>query len=113
VPHRCRRRRDHNEHSAEECGWIRCWSTGVLAGPTCLLALHRPTVRDHDLERLTIRKADRRYRPVRYHDAVETEALRQTIIADIVRARLDALLPEPLARELEREEQQRRSLINS
>jgi hypothetical protein len=42
-----------------------------------------------------IRKPDRRYKPVRYHDAVECEALSQAFIVGLVRARLDALLPEP------------------
>jgi len=37
------------------------------------------------------------------HDSVETEALRQEIIVNIVRDRLDALLPEPLINVLERE----------
>ena len=54
-----------------------------------------------------IRKADRRYKPVRYHDAVETEALGQSLIVNIVRRRLNALLPEPLARVREREQTQR------
>jgi hypothetical protein len=58
--------------------------------------------------RLTrIRKADRRYKPVRYHDAVETEALKQNIIVDIVRRRLNALLPEPLDDVRVREQAQR------
>ncbi len=54
-----------------------------------------------------IRKPDRRYKPVRYHDAVETEALGQSAIVDIVRRRLNALLPEPLADVRERERAQR------
>jgi hypothetical protein len=60
------------------------------------LALTEEQVEEHDLARLTIRKADKRYRPIRYHDAIETEALSQTIIVNIVRERLDELLPEPL-----------------
>jgi hypothetical protein len=55
-----------------------------------------------------IRKPDRRYKPVRYHDAVETEALGQDFIVRIVRDHLDRLLPEPLADVREREEAQRR-----
>ena len=54
-----------------------------------------------------IRKPDRRYKPVQYHDAVETEALGQSVIVNIVRRRLNALLPEPLADVLERERAQR------
>jgi hypothetical protein len=41
---------------------------------------------------------------------VETEALRQTVLIEILRARLDALLPEPLSRVLEREQRQRKRL---
>src|SRR4029453_3405079 len=43
-----------------------------------------------------IEKRDRRYRDGRPHLAVETEALSQTIIVEIVRNRLEQLLPEPL-----------------
>ena len=42
-----------------------------------------------------------------HHDAVETEALGQTVIVGIVRDRLNTLLPEPLADVLEREQAQR------
>ncbi len=69
------------------------------------LAITAEQVRRHHLP--VIQKADRRYRPVRFHDAVETEALGQSIIVGIVRARLDELLPEPLAIVLEREQRQR------
>jgi hypothetical protein len=48
----------------------------------------------------------RRYRDGRAHEAVETEALRQTALQ--VRQRLDELLPEPLSPVQEREERQRR-----
>jgi len=44
------------------------------------------------------------------HEAVETEAISQRVLIDILRARLDALLPEPLARVHEREARQRRRL---
>jgi hypothetical protein len=54
-------------------------------------------VREHGLERLAIRKVDKRYTPDAVHDAIETEALSQNIIVGIVRDRLDELLPEPLA----------------
>jgi hypothetical protein len=57
-----------------------------------------------------IRKPDRRYKPVRYHDAVECEALEQRFIVGLVRRHLDALLPEPLKDVLEREEAQRRKV---
>jgi hypothetical protein len=42
-------------------------------------------------------KHDRRYNDGHPHEAVETEALSQTIIVEIVRRRLSQLLPEPLA----------------
>jgi hypothetical protein len=54
-----------------------------------------------------IEKLDRRYKPPRRFPAVETEALTQLVIQDILTERLDAMLPEPLAEILEREERQR------
>jgi hypothetical protein len=53
-------------------------------------------------------KHDRRYKDGRPHEAVETEALRQTVLIEILRARLDALLPEPLERVVVREARQRK-----
>jgi hypothetical protein len=44
------------------------------------------------------------------HEAVETEALSQKLIVELVRKRLDALLPEPLAKVLKRERRQRAAL---
>jgi hypothetical protein len=44
--------------------------------------------------------------PARY-DAVETEALRQGLIVSLLRARLDALMPEPIEDVLIREWRQR------
>ena len=41
------------------------------------------------------------------HEAVETEALSQRIIVEILRDRLDELLPEPLERVHERELRER------
>ena len=55
-------------------------------------------------------KHDRRYRDGRPHEAVETEALSQTVIINILRARLTELLPEPLGRVQEREERERARL---
>jgi hypothetical protein len=75
------------------------------------LALTEEQVEDHDLARLAIRKTDNRYRPPREHDAIETEALSQTIIESILVERLDELLPEPLEDVQERERQQRRELL--
>jgi hypothetical protein len=45
---------------------------------------------------LIIRKPDWRYRPARYFDAVP-EALGQAFIVNALKARLDELMPEPLA----------------
>jgi hypothetical protein len=55
-------------------------------------------------------KHDRCYKDGGAHEAVETEALRQTVLIEILRARLDELLPEPLYRVLEREQRQRKRL---
>jgi hypothetical protein len=54
-----------------------------------------------------IQKHDRRYRGGRVHEAYECEAIGQRVLQDLLRARLDALLPEPLATVLERENRQR------
>lgn len=83
----------------------------ALAGPALdweRLALTDAQLDEHDLRRLTIQKHDGRTKKV--HPAVETEALGQTLIREIVRDRLDALLPEPLDDVLEREEDQRREM---
>jgi hypothetical protein len=79
----------------------------VIRGPLQWerLALTAAQVREHDLP--IIIKHDHRYSDGRPHEAVETEALRQTVLMDILRARLDELLPEPLERVLVREERQR------
>src|SRR4029453_8466274 len=59
------------------------------------LALTQEQVDQYDLP--VIEKHDWRYNDGRPHQAVETEALSQTIIVSIVRDRLKQLLPEPLA----------------
>lgn len=70
------------------------------------LALTRQQVRRYKLT--VIQKYDGRDK--KWHDAVETEALSQRVIVKIVRSRLKALLPEPLAAVLEREEVERERL---
>jgi hypothetical protein len=70
------------------------------------LALTEQQVTRYNLP--TIIKRDRRYKTGRPHEAVETEALSQTLLVDILRSRLNALLPEPLSRVQERAERQRR-----
>jgi hypothetical protein len=74
------------------------------------IALTEAQVEQYDLRRLQIMKPDRRYKPVQYHPAIETEALQQQVIVQIVRDALDAELPEPLERVLEREARQRRDV---
>jgi hypothetical protein len=69
------------------------------------LALTREQVTRYGLP--TIEKHDRRYNDGHPHEAVETEALSQTIIVEIVRNRLDQLLPEPLNRVQVRAQRQR------
>jgi hypothetical protein len=72
------------------------------------LALTEEQVRAYRLP--TIVKRDRRYEGGRPHEAVETEAISQRVLIDILRARLEELLPEPLARVQEREARQRRRI---
>jgi hypothetical protein len=70
------------------------------------LAITEKQVKGYKLP--VISKLDKRYKPYRYHDAVETEALSQTLIVNIVRTWLDRLLlPEPLARFQAREQRER------
>ena len=73
------------------------------------LALTREQVDAYDLS--TIAKTDKRFKNgAGRHEAVETEALSQPLIVDIVRAWLDALLPQPLDRVLVRERRERARL---
>jgi hypothetical protein len=72
------------------------------------LALTGDQVREHGLT--PIIKSDRRFKNGGAHEAVETEALSQRLIVQIVRDRLDELLPEPLSHFLGREEVEREHL---
>jgi hypothetical protein len=72
------------------------------------VALTEEQVSEYSLP--VIVKHDRRYKDGRPHEAVETEALRQTVLIEILRARLNALLTVPLSRVLEREQRQRKRL---
>jgi hypothetical protein len=86
------------------------------------LALIKDQVREYKLP--VIVKKDKRFKNRRFqrvwtkgpplkpgeHEAVETEAISQRVLIDILRARLDRLLPEPLMRVQEREARQRRQL---
>ena len=72
------------------------------------VALTREQVnRNPRLRNLAIDKIDRRYKPPRPYQAIECEAVGQVTLERMLRARLDALLPEPLADVLVREEPQR------
>jgi hypothetical protein len=74
------------------------------------IALTAQQVEQYSLPRIV--KHDRRYKDGAPHEAVETEALSQTLIIALLEAELTALLPEPLARVLQREERQQRALRN-
>ncbi len=69
------------------------------------IAITKEQARERDLT--AISKPDRRFKPVRYYDAIETEALKQAEIQRILTQHLDSELPEPLETVREREEQQR------
>ena len=71
------------------------------------VAITEDQVRERNLRHLAIRKADDRYKPPRYHDAIETETLGQDVLVEILRRRLDQLVPEPLVDVQEREGRQR------
>jgi hypothetical protein len=91
-------------------GQIEANTRRVLEREVGTLRWERLALTQQQVERYalpTIEKSDRRYSDGRPHEAVETEALSQTIIVDIVRSRLQELLPEPLARVQERAEHQR------
>jgi hypothetical protein len=73
------------------------------------LALTRDQVDRYDLPRIV--KTDRRFNDgAGRHEAVETEALSQTLIVNIVRTWLDELLPQPLETVLVRERRERARL---
>lgn len=72
------------------------------------LALTEQQAQAYNIE--PVIKADKRYTPHRLHEAIETEALFQHVIVDLVRDRLDEMLPEPLQDVLEREAEQRRQV---
>jgi hypothetical protein len=70
------------------------------------VALTERQADEYSLRHLAITKTDRRFRNGGgEHQAIETEALSQTVIVEILRNRLDQLLPEPLERAVREEEQ--------
>lgn len=72
------------------------------------LAITQKQANDKNLT--AISKPDRRFKPVQYFDAIETEALKQVDIQRLLRKRLHAELPEPLEDVLVREGEQREEL---
>ena len=72
------------------------------------IALTAKQVEQYDLPKII--KSDRRYKDGRPHEAVETEAIGQRVLIDILRAWLSARLPEPLDRVREREARERERL---
>ena len=73
------------------------------------IALTAEQVERYDLPKII--KRDRRYKDGRPHEAVETEAIKQTVLIGILRAWLETRLPEPLVRVQEREARQRRQIV--
>lgn len=69
------------------------------------LALTQAQIDQYNLP--MIEKHDRRFKDGGAHLAVETEALSQRIIVEILRSRLDEFLPEPLASVQERAARER------
>src|SRR5262245_30696059 len=67
--------------------------------------------RTRRLRRLTIDKVDRRFKPPRPYKAIECEAVGQAVLERMLRAVLDALLPEPLERVQVREKRQQRVML--
>lgn len=69
------------------------------------IAITEEQVRERSLTKVD--KKDKRYKPARPYRAVETEALKQTVIQSILRDALDKLVPQPLEEVLELEKGQR------
>jgi hypothetical protein len=59
------------------------------------------------LRRLAITKLDNRYKPAKWYEAIECEALGQGVLVRLIRRHLDRLLSEPIADVVEREQRQR------
>jgi hypothetical protein len=72
------------------------------------LAITEDQVQEHGLT--VIQKVDHRFRPPRAFEAVETEALSQRLVVEMVRTTLDEVLPKPLEDVVEREHQEREEL---
>jgi hypothetical protein len=88
-------RRRLEEHVGAELRWER-------------LALTGEQVEEFELP--AIEKVDHRHRPPMTYEAVETEALSQEVIVDLIRDELDSLLPQPLEDVRGREAAERRAV---
>lgn len=77
------------------------------------VALTEEQVTEHGLERHVMTKTDNRYNPPKVHEAIETEALGQRLIVDLLRDRLNELMPEPIADIIERQTQQREEVAET
>jgi hypothetical protein len=62
------------------------------------------------LQRLSITKLDKRYKPPKAYEAIECEALGQGELTRLIRRHLDRLLPEPIERVRVREQAQREQM---
>jgi hypothetical protein len=86
---------EHARRTFDERTWIRVALTTTQVDD------------DKRLLDLVTTKLDRRYKPPREYQAVECEAVGQTTLVGMLRAQLDAMLPEPLEPVLVREKRQR------
>jgi hypothetical protein len=96
-------------------GQIEANTRRVLEGLAGAASWRRVTITREQIDErgLTpISKSDDRYRPLRWHDAWETEALGQGTVIALMRTALDDLLPEPLDRVRVREREQRAALAS-
>jgi hypothetical protein len=74
------------------------------------IALTEEQVAEHGLEDMVIMKEDRGFDPPRSHRAIETEALTQSVIVEIVRDALEQMLPTSLA-DVKQDEQRQRAVV--
>jgi hypothetical protein len=74
------------------------------------IAITQQQVTEHQPPLEPAWKKDERYKPAKWYEAVETEALGQAEITRIARSELDARLPEPLSNVLAREQEQREEI---
>jgi hypothetical protein len=92
-------RRYLEQHAARTIDWTRIALTQAQVAA------------DPRLRGLVIEKLDRRFKPPRIYEAVECEAVGQATLERMLRAALDARLPEPLADVLIREAAERDAFI--